>query len=365
MSRADVVNNLIILKPINEQIKKAISDNELVALCKRAKEYGLKELSLSKSIEEKINILYGSAILKDYIKLKIKDKDKLLEGQNHFAELHLRTQKDLGNWLKEQEKAKGGEQYHNHPYISDRGGAISPKEETLEDMDITYVQSSNWQRIASIPEKIFENYINTKKEITTSGAVKLARKLQRESGFKGTPELPEGKYNLLYADPPWKYGDTLVEGYGSVERHYTPMTIQELCDLDIKNIVADNAVLFLWVTSPLLEECFSVIKAWGFKYKASFIWDKVKHNWGHYNSVRHEFLLICIKGTFLPQSKELHDSVISIERSKEHSGKPEYFRNEVIEKMYPIMFHFIPNKRCLVLKSPSLKKGWTLWGTQV
>lgn len=96
MSRDDVVNNLIIFKPINEQIKKAISDNELVALCKRAKEYGLKELSLSKSIEEKINILYGSAILKDYIKLKIKDKDKLLEGQNHFAELHLRLRKIWG-----------------------------------------------------------------------------------------------------------------------------------------------------------------------------------------------------------------------------------------------------------------------------
>ncbi|MBA7512965.1 hypothetical protein ES705_04974 [subsurface metagenome] len=236
---------------------------------------------------------------------------------------------------------------------------------TLSDIKISKDQSSKWQRINSIPENKFEEYINTKKEITTSGAVKLARKLQRESEFEGTPELPGGKYNLLYADPPWKYGDTLVEGYGSVERHYTPMTIQELCDLDIKNIVADNAVLFLWVTSPLLEECFSVIKAWGFKYKASFIWDKVKHNWGHYNSVRHEFLLICIKGTFLPQSKELHDSVISIERSKEHSGKPEYFRNEVIEKMYPrgkwieLFARYDKEK-----KEKLEEKGWTFWGAQ-
>jgi N6-adenosine-specific RNA methylase IME4 len=81
--------------------------------------------------------------------------------------------------------------------------------------------------------------------------------------------------------------------------------------------------------------------------------------------VRHEFLLICIKGTFLPQSKELHDSVISIERSKEHSGKPEYFRNEVIEKMYPrgkwieLFARYDKEK-----KEKLEEKGWTFWGAQ-
>ena len=31
----------------------------------------------------------------------------------------------------------------------------------------------------------------------------------------------------------------------------------------------DNAVLFLWVTSPMLEVAFPIIKAWGFQYKTS------------------------------------------------------------------------------------------------
>ncbi|MBA7557571.1 hypothetical protein ES705_50332 [subsurface metagenome] len=106
-----------------------------------------------------------------------------------------------------------------------------------------------------------------------------------------------------------------------------------------------------------MEECFSVIKAWGFKYKASFVWDKVKHNWGHYNSVRHEFLLICIRGTFLPQSKELHDSVISIERSKEHSKKPEYFR-ELIEKMYP-------KSKKIELFARQKTRDWQVWGAEI
>ena len=49
---------------------------------------------------------------------------------------------------------------------------------TLNKMKIDRHQSSNWQNIADIPEEQFENYIQTQKEITTSGAVKIARKLK-------------------------------------------------------------------------------------------------------------------------------------------------------------------------------------------
>jgi N6-adenosine-specific RNA methylase IME4 len=184
--------------------------------------------------------------------------------------------------------------------------------------------------------------------------------------------LPKGKYNVIYTDPPWEYGDKLIEGYGAAEHHYRPMTINEIIEYtdpngkQIKELPAEDAVLFLWVTSPILPECFPIIEGWGFKYATSFVWDKVKHNWGHYNSVRHEFLLICIKGTFLPESKELHDSVISIERSEEHSEKPEYFRDEIIEKMYPrgkwieLFARYDKEKR-----EELEKRGWTLWGAQV
>lgn len=277
-----------------------------------------------------------------------------------MAEIYkLRAERKAGEILSEQVRKPG----ETDKTIIYKANILSP---TLSDMEIIPVQSSFWQLIASIPEDKFEEYIQNKKEITTSGAVMLARKLQRESEFGGTPKLPGDVFNVFYADPPWTYGDKLVEGYGMVERHFTSMTIQELCDLDIKNITDKNAVLFLWATSPLLEECFLVIEAWGFKYSASFVWDKVKHNWGHYNSVRHEFLLICIKGSFLPQSKELHDSVISIERTKKHSEKPDYFRDEIIEKMYPrgkwieLFARYHKEKR-----RELEKRGWTLWGTQI
>ena len=111
------------------------------------------------------------------------------------------------------------------------------------------------------------------------------------------------------------------------------MSISEICKLPIVDLAEDNAVLFLWVTSPILEESFEVIKAWGFKYKASFVWDKIKHNMGHYNSVRHEFLLIAVRGSCPPDENKLFDSVLSVERT-EHSAKPEVFRG-IIDTLYP------------------------------
>ena len=146
-------------------------------------------------------------------------------------------------------------------------------------------------------------------------------------------ELPDGKYRVIYADPPWKYGDTLVEGYGPANRHYEAMTISELETLDVRSIAAEDSVLFLWVTAPLFMSCGSIVQAWGFEYKTMFVWDKVRHNFGHYSSVRHELLLVCTRGSCLPDSPKLHDSVVSLERSKTHSEKPEYFRN-LIEEMY-------------------------------
>lgn len=171
------------------------------------------------------------------------------------------------------------------------------------------------------------------------------------------PDLPQGKYRVIYADPPWKYADILPEGYGAAEHHYKTLDIDELCALRIVDLAADDAVLFLWVTSPKLQECFQLIPAWGFIYKASFVWDKVRHNYGHYNSVRHEFLLVCTRGSCLPDSKELRDSVVSIERSDVHSQKPDAFR-EMIDALYP------GGPRIELFARGQAPAGWEVWGDE-
>ena len=177
-----------------------------------------------------------------------------------------------------------------------------------------------------------------------------------QENVKEQPELPTDKYRVIYADPPWNYGNSGLDDYGHAERHYPTMSIEELGQLGVPDIVEENSVLFIWTTSPLLEDCFRVIRMWGFQYKTSFVWNKLKHNFGYYNSVRHELLLVCTKGSCLPDNSKLFNSVQSIER-KEHSEKPEEFR-EIIETLYT-------KGKKIELFSRKQVKGWDVWGNQV
>lgn len=186
----------------------------------------------------------------------------------------------------------------------------------------------------------------------------LRSEVRKESLSDKMPEFPKGKYKVIYADCPWQYNDKQdISSLGGAEKHYPTMTIQELCDLPVPSITDENAVLFFWVTSPLLEEGFEVIKAWGFKYKASFIWDKVGHNMGHYNSVRHEFLLICTKGSCTPDNIKLFDSVQSIEKTNKHSQKPNEFR-DIIKTLYP-------NGNAIELFAREQHDGFDVYGNQL
>jgi N6-adenosine-specific RNA methylase IME4 len=165
-------------------------------------------------------------------------------------------------------------------------------------------------------------------------------------------------YRIFYIDPPWGYNDKQeTPMLGGAKKHYDSMTIKELCDFPIPRIADADAVMYLWVTSPLLEDAFKIIKSWGFKYKTSFVWDKVKHNMGHYNSVRHEFLLICTKGSCTPDEKKLFDSVQTIERTKNHSEKPEEFR-EIIDTNYT-------HGNRLEVFARIKNKGWDFYGNEL
>jgi len=167
------------------------------------------------------------------------------------------------------------------------------------------------------------------------------------------------KFRVIYSDPAWSYNDKQeTPQLGGAAKHYDTMSVSEICSLPVKEISEKDSVLFLWVTSPLLEDAFTVIKAWGFKYKTSFVWDKVKHNMGHYNSVRHEMLLIATKGSCTPDNKKLYDSVQSIERNDNHSEKPIEFLN-IIDDLYNY-----GNK--LEMFCRDIKKDkWYGWGNEI
>jgi N6-adenosine-specific RNA methylase IME4 len=197
---------------------------------------------------------------------------------------------------------------------------------------------------------INEAYKEIKKE-----EVELKRKEIRETFEKQDVEIKDKKYRIIYADPPWKYGNSMPLGTTEPQDYYLLMDTMDICAMPIKDITEKDAVLFLWSTSPHLPEALEVAKAWGFTYKTTFIWDKIKHNMGHYNSVRHEILLVCTKGACTPDVKRLFDSVVSEERT-EHSKKPNVFR-EIIETIYTY-----GNK--IELFARETPEGWDVFGNQ-
>ena len=170
-------------------------------------------------------------------------------------------------------------------------------------------------------------------------------------------ELPEGRWRVFYADPPWDYGNERPLYAGDQDDHYPPMPTDDICTMPVTERAMDDAVLFLWCTSPIFSpDAIQVVESWGFEYKTTFIWDKIKHNMGHYNSMRHEILTVATRGNCTPDERKLFDSVISIERT-EHSRKPELFY-EIIDTLYPF------GKR-LELFARKARDGWDCWGNEI
>jgi len=150
------------------------------------------------------------------------------------------------------------------------------------------------------------------------------------------------KYQIIYADPPWKYGFSPKAG-SSIERHYTPMAIDDICSLGVKDISNDNCLLFLWVTMPLLESGLRVIKEWGFRYvTCGFVWVKNSKQFpnkerylgiGSYTKSNAELLLIGRKGKSPINRKcKTVGQIIRTPRLR-HSEKPPEVRDRIVQLM--------------------------------
>ena len=172
-------------------------------------------------------------------------------------------------------------------------------------------------------------------------------------------DKPKRKYNIIYADPPWKYWDG---GDKNQSLHYTTMTIDDICALPVKNIADDDCVLFLWVTYPILQDAFRVIESWGFKYStAAFVWvKKNKHQdtpffgngaWTRANS---ELCLLATKGNVM----RLDAGVSQVVESpiEEHSKKPDCVRDLITR-----LVGELPRVE-LFCRNPA--DGWDVWGNE-
>ena len=170
------------------------------------------------------------------------------------------------------------------------------------------------------------------------------------------------KYNIIYADPPWRYSDGGCNG--AAENHYSTMSIADICTLPVKDIAADDCVLFLWTTYPMLLEAMELMTAWGFKYKSiAFQWLKLNKSGkgfyfglGRWTRGNTEPCLIGVRGKpyKFVQSKAI-SQIVEYPVTR-HSAKPPLVRDKIIELMGDM-----PR---IELFARDGAAGWDCWGNE-
>lgn len=169
------------------------------------------------------------------------------------------------------------------------------------------------------------------------------------------------KYNIIYADPPWRYQDRKCNG--ACEFHYDTMKIEDICKLPINDIAATDCVLFLWATYPMLQEAMELIKTWGFKYKTiAFQWLKQNKSGkgfffglGRWTRGNTECCLIATKGK--PKRINNRISQLIISPIQAHSHKPDEVREKIVDLMGDL-----PR---IELFARQYADGWDCWGKEV
>ena len=168
------------------------------------------------------------------------------------------------------------------------------------------------------------------------------------------------KYQIIYADPPWRYRQKNVQG--AAENHYPTMSLEELCSLPIKELAAPDCTLFLWATFPQLQEAIHLIHAWGFSFKtAAFVWVKLNRKaeslfmgLGHWTRANAEICLLATKGHPKRQARNVHQIIIS--HIEEHSKKPDEVRQRIEDLMGDL-----PRIELFARQHPP---GWDVWGNE-
>ncbi|MYE38534.1 MAG: transcriptional regulator [Candidatus Spechtbacteria bacterium SB0662_bin_43] len=196
------------------------------------------------------------------------------------------------------------------------------------------------------------------------------------------PPLPNKKYSIIYADPPWHYkmqefkfpkknkkGKSLY----TIKGQYDTVTDEDLKKLDIESISEDDSLLFMWAVSPKLKEGIELMEAWGFEYRTiAFVWHKDRSNRGNYTMSNCEICLVGKRGK-IPEKSSHSEQQFMKEKVERHSQKPlqAYIR---IQNMFPdckrieLFSRGVSKQASLDIGSNfsySIDNNWDIWGDQV
>lgn len=194
-------------------------------------------------------------------------------------------------------------------------------------------------------------------------------------------------YSLIYADPPWSYGNNASNG--AARDHYDTMKLIDLKRLPVWALAAENAVLAMWYTGTHNREAIELAEAWGFTVRTmkGFTWVKLnalaeshinkalaagevedfydfldllngqtRMNGGNHTRANTEDLLIATRGVGL-ERRDAGVKQVIYSPLGEHSEKPAEARHR-LERLYGE----VPR---IELFSRSAAPGWDHWGNQV
>jgi len=283
------------------------------------------------------------------------------------TEIRLRAERRAGQMLADM-RERGEREGGGRPEKRSHGATVFASPTTLSEIGVTKTQSSRWQQLARLDDEAFEKRAAVAKRAAVFSvdstaeertAEKKARRAEREAELGARQvALPAKRYGVIYADPEWRF-DVWSRGTGldrSADNHYPTSDLEEIMARDVPSIAAEDCVLFLWATAPMLPQALEVMRAWGFAYKSNIVWAKDRIGAGYWFRNQHEHLLVGTRGDIPAPAMGTQTPSLIHARVGEHSAKPEAF-HELIERHFPSLPKIELNAR-------RSRPGWDLWGNE-
>ncbi len=199
---------------------------------------------------------------------------------------------------------------------------------------------------------------DAKRELKERGreSVREQNRMLIEYTPPATIYTPAATYQTIVLDPPWDWGDEGdVDQFGRARPTYATMSIEEIAELPVLDLSAENAHIYLWITNRSLPKGFALLQAWGFRYITALTWCKPHFGMGNYFRGQTEQVLFGVRGS-LPLLRNNVGTWFEAPRGARHSSKPDDFY-ELVETCSPGPW--------LEMFAREPRMGWVSWGAEV